>query len=405
MAGRQGSVTRPLRLARCGAVAHYPRMLLSLTRNRLSARVLGLACALAGAAVLASPAGAAGAPESTVVRVRVGSPASSPKAAQDSVVFELTGSSAARCFPSLAAASVVGADVDLRLRWPASGCVENRSAPFTLTANAASITGTPLPRGLVYHVSVHDEDGNLLAFRVLETDMMKNWPTPENGFWWPQPDDAAGAPVAMGSGVGIESQGHQLAINVFGFGDTGAPVWYFAGARQNGRVVSASLLQLQHGDGLFASNGSRPVAQAGPRIELEFLSSSEARAWLVESDGNRDVDVREIRLARTPFARDASAASRIAGRWVLVSDAEAAPRQFTFAEQPASGPIDAVLTDADADASLTCRLDTGTQAAKLCSLTVAGTLLADFDSIGLDRLGGRASDGTSVQLLRVPQKQ
>jgi hypothetical protein len=238
-------------------------MLPTLTRNRLAARVLGVACALAGAGAWAPQADAAGAPASAVVRVRVGGLASASKATQDSVVFELTGSSPARCMPSVSAASVIGADVDVRLRFPATACVEGRLVPFSLTADAASITGTPLPRGTVYHVSVHDEDGNLLAFHALETSMLKNAPTPENGFWWPLPNDAAGAPVAAGSGVGIESQGLQLAINVFGFEDTGVPVWYFAGTRQNGRVASASLVELQHGDGLFATNGKRPIAQPG----------------------------------------------------------------------------------------------------------------------------------------------
>jgi len=380
-------------------------MLRSLTRNRVATRVLGLACLFAGAVASVPVAGAAGAPPGTTVRVRIGSIASLSKATKDSVVFELTGNSPARCAPSVAAASVVGTDVDVRLHWPAAGCLESRPVPFVLAADAAGITGTALPRGPVYHVSVRDEDGNLLVFHALETNVMRTWPTPENGFWWPQPNDAAGAPVAAGSGVGIESQGLQLAINVFGFGDTGAPVWYFAGARQNGRVAAASLVELQHGDGLFAASGSRPDAQPGPRIELEFLSTSEARAWLVQTDGNRDVGIREIRLARTPFARNTSAASRIAGRWVLVSDAEAAPRQFNFVEQPAPSMASAALTDADADADLACRVDTGAQAATLCNLSVAGTPLADFDHIGLDRLVGRANDGTSVQLLRVPQKQ
>jgi hypothetical protein len=63
------------------------------------------------------------------------------------------------------------------------------------------------------------------------------------------------------------------------------------------------------------------------------------------------------------------------------------------------------LGDADADASLGCRVDANTQTATLCSLSVGGTVLADFDRIGLDRLVGHAGDGTSVQLLRVPQKQ
>jgi|GEM_PF-941936 len=380
-------------------------MLRTLTRNRLAARVLCLACTLVGAGAFAHAASAASAWPGSAIRIHVSSTISSLKAAQASIVFELTGSTAGRCAPSVAAASVLGSDVDVRLHWPAKGCVDDRLAPFSLAADAASITGTALPRGPVYHVSVHDEDGNLLAFRVLETSVFGKWPTPENGFWWPQSSDAEGAPVAAGSGVGIESQGLQLAINVFGFGETGAPVWYFAGTRQNGRTASASLVELQHGDSLFAASGSRPAVQPGPRIELEFLSTSKARAWFVQTDGNRDVDIREVLLVRKPFIRNASVANLIAGHWVLVSDAEAMPRQFSFGELPAPDSASVMLGDVDADASLTCHVDPDTREATLCSLAVAGAPLADFYQVGLDRLVGRASDGTSVQLLRVPQKQ
>ena len=80
MNGRSGLVGH-------GAVAHYPRMLRSLTRNRLTARVLGLACVLAGAPA----ADAATAPAGTAARVRVGNLVSSLKAAQESIVFEVTG--------------------------------------------------------------------------------------------------------------------------------------------------------------------------------------------------------------------------------------------------------------------------------------------------------------------------
>ena len=125
----------------------------------------------------------------------------------------------------------------------------------------------------------------------------------------------------------------------------------------------------------------------------------------MQTDGSRDVGVREILLARTPFARNTSVSGRMTGRWVLVSDAEAAPRQFNFAEQPAPNANSVSLADIDADASLACRVDANAQVASLCSLSVGGSLLADFNSIGLDRLVGRASDGTAVQMLRVPQKQ
>lgn len=376
-------------------------MFRSLTRNRAVHRVFGAVCALvcAGAAI---PAGAA-TPANAALQVRIASRASALDGARDSIVFDLFGSAAARCAPSVQSSSVSGADIDIRVHWPTIGCLQGRVSSFLVPADVAAATGTALPRGRVYRVGVRDEEGNLLAFRVIETDPTANAPTPESGFWWPQADDASAGSAIAGSGVGIETQQSQLAINLFGFNDAGMPTWYFGTARQSGRIVAASLVELQHGDSLFAANGKRPAAQPGPRIYIQFLSPSHAHAWLVRQENGWDRDVREIDLARAPFAAGNSPASRLSGRWVLVSNGEGAPQQFDLEPQAGASASDMRLGDVAADAELWCRLDNAqVQQASLCSLSIAGSTVADFDKIGLDHLVGRTSSGATVQLLRVP---
>lgn len=361
-------------------------------------------CALTGA-LLPIPAPVMAASPDGGLRIRLASAEPQSGSAAESITFELAGQAWMQCVPSLTGAAIAGSDVDVRLHWPSTACIETRTTRFTLTANFAALTGASLPRGQVYRLRVFDQDGNLLAFRLFETDRSRSWPAPENGFWWPQAADGSAMPVAIGSGVAIESQGMQLAVNAFGYGDLGNPVWYFGGTRQNGRVASVPLVELRGGESLFSAGNSQPKAEPGPRLEIEFLSSSQARAWLVQGDRGWDRQVRELRLGRTAFARSIDPAVQLGGRWVLVSSGESPPRQFDFATGWGPTGNDFRLTDPNANAELSCRTGPAQHAADLCSLTVGGAWLADFDRIGLDRLGGHGSDGAAVQLLRIPEPQ
>lgn len=341
-------------------------------------------------------------PEPANLRVRVTNAASALAHATDSVMFELAGTAALHCAPDVTGAAVSGAnDVEIRMHWPIIGCNPARATGFAVAVDVAAVTGVALPRGRVYPVSIRTAEGDLLAFRLFDTTPMHRGIQPESGFWWPTANDALASPVSVGTGVGIEVQGSQLAVNVFGFDDSGAATWYFGTAQQIGRVATAQLVGLQQGDPLLAPMGRQPQARAGLRLELLFLSPTMARAWLVSDVDGRDQLVREFMLTRRTFDLRGSFTTQLAGRWVLVSDGEAAPRQFQWWAQVGRGEGRTQLGGSDGSV-LECRLDPATGAAAACSLSVNGVVEAEFDQVGFDRLGGRGNDGAAVQLLRVP---
>lgn len=316
----------------------------------------------------------------------------------------LYGSAPARCAPEVSRVIVDGVDLSVELKAPQTGCDANRTQAFGLHVDPAASAGVPILPGQVYRVRVYANNGGtsqLLAFHLLDTNTPASAPTPENGFWWSEASAESGA-ASAGNGASIELQDGQLAIGLFGFNDGGAATWYFGTARPNGRVAAASLVQLANGDPPFAPSGSQPVAQPGPRIEIEFLSPSRAHAWLVRNEAGRDVEVRALTLARSRFAAGA-VGNAWNGQWVLVPDDSGAPRVFDFSASASQDAETFHLADAGSDAGLDCRLANGAQRPQLCTLSVAATALADFDQIGLDHLAGRSSTGARVKLVRVPR--
>lgn len=370
-----------------------------LTTNGFTKCLFMLACALMGSGFAA----ASGAPpEGATVRVRVASLSSALPMSADSVVFQLAGNAPLNCAPNVAGAAVSGEVVQITTHWPVTGCDAGRSTRYALTVDAAALTGVALPRGPVYAVSVRDEAGDLLAFRAVDTDATRDGPRPETGFWWPQAEGSDAGAAAGGSGLSLELQGPQLAIHLFGFDGSGAPTWYFGSARSVDRVVTSQLVGLQQGDSLFAPLGRQPIAQLGPRIEIQFLSPTTARAWLVQNEDGRDRNVRELTLSRDAFDPREAGAARLAGRWVLVSDGELAPRQFDWWLQAGHSEGHAQLVNGDGTAVLDCRSDGNNTTVLACSLGLDGVTVAEFDQIGFDRLSGRGRDGTPTQLLRIP---
>lgn len=316
----------------------------------------------------------------------------------------LHGTAPARCVPEVARVVVDGVDLSIELKAPQTGCDATRMQAFNLHVDPARSAGIPILPGQVYRVRVYANSGGisqLLAFHLLDTNTPASAPTPENGFWWSEASAESGA-ASAGNGASIELQDGQLAIGLFGFNDGGAATWYFGTARPSGRVAAASLVQLANGDPPFAPSGNQPVAQAGPRIEIEFLSPSRAQAWLVRNEAGRDVEVRALTLARSRFAAGA-AGNAWNGQWVLVPDDGGAPRLFDFSASANQDADTFRLADAGSGAGLDCRLAHDAQRPELCTLSVTATVLADFDQIGIDHLAGRSSTGARVKLVRVPR--
>ncbi|HEU4663876.1 MAG TPA: hypothetical protein VFS55_07585 [Dokdonella sp.] len=357
----------------------------SRTRNRALAPALAVCAALLLAAV-APPASALSVRlESTVSGLRIG----------------LVGQAPARCLPVADRVSVDGDDVGIVLHAPTTGCAPERgTVAYALHVDPATF-GTPLAPGRTYRVSVFSDAADrpgLVAFRLLDTNASSaRAPQPENGFWWSQASSETG-PASRSTGISLEAQGDQLAVSLFGFGDEGSPVWYFGSARRKGRTAVVPLLELRNGDPLFSPTGSRPNAIEGLRLELDFLSPSRARAWLVRSDDRRDIGVRALTLSRSSFSNADGA--DWSGRWILVGDDTATLRPFEF-EPPTrrdAGTLHFAATDG---ASLDCRYGQLASTPDFCTLSLGASTLADFDQVGLDRLDGRDASGAHVQLLRV----
>lgn len=374
-------------------------MSLRHSRKSVVRRWLGGACV--GALIACAPAGATE-PLLPTLRIQP-SPVAAAAAAQPRQL-NLYGRAPMRCVPTLAGATLEGADLTIELDQPQTGCDGKRNSPFNLRVDPAANAGVPLLPGPVYRVRVYARAGGtaqLIAFRLLDLNPAAAAPVPENGFWWSQAGKDSG-PASPGTGASIEWQDGQLAVGLFGFADSGAPIWSFGSAQPQGRVASVTLVQLANGDPPFAPTGSQPAAERGPRLELEFLSPTSARAWLVRQDAGRDLEVRALTLARSRFASGPAGAAW-SGQWVLVPDDNGVPRVFEFADPSRQDADTFHLADAGNDASLDCRLAAGTQQPDLCTLTAAAVTLADFDQVGLDRLAGRSSDGARVKLVRIPR--
>jgi hypothetical protein len=315
------------------------------------------------------------------------------------------GQAAANCSPRVERVSMDGADIGIELHAPRTGCDPLRALPYSLHVDPGASAGVPILAGQTYRVRVFSDEGGvsrLVAFRLLESGITTAGPEPENGFWWSETTSEAGL-ASRGTGISLESQGDQLAIGLYGFADAGSAAWYFGSTRLKGRVAAVSLLELSGGDPLFSPTGSQPSAQAGPRLEIEFLSPTRARAWLVRTENGRDTAVRTLALSRSRFATGDTGASWN-GRWVLVADDESAPRQFEFSTPTRQGADTFHLVDAGNDASLDCRSRVVDALPDLCTLSVGASPLADFNQIGLDHLSGHGNDGASVKLMRVPRQ-
>lgn len=314
-------------------------------------------------------------------------------------VIDVHGTAPARCAPTLGRVTLDGVDISIELQTPRTACDDARALPFTLHVDVARNTGLPLLPGQVYRVRIYATTNSaamLAGFHLLDTNKNASAPTPENGFWW---SETGGA---VGTSVSLELQEGQLAVGLFGFADSGLPTWYFGTTRPNGRIAAVSLVQLANGDPLFAPTGSKPTAAAGPRLEIEFISPTQARAWLVRSDGGRDVQVRPLLLARSQFTAGGQGASW-SGQWVLIPDDKGTPRVFEFADPSSQDAETFRLSDSGNDATLDCRLGSTSRHPEVCTLSSNSTPIADFDQIGLDHLSGRGNDGARMKLVRIPR--
>lgn len=323
--------------------------------------------------------------------------------------LDIFGSATLGCTPRIDRIAVDGSDISAILRTAETGCRPGPSHPFHLTSNLAQATALPQPLPLgVYRIRVYDSPSsglNLIAFRVVDTTPIADAPLPESGFWWSVSADD-GSPAGAATGVGIERQGQDLAAELYGFDDAGAPTWFFGSGTLRGRTALVPLVKLAGGTPLFHGGGSAvPNATGGPQLDIVFDSPTSAHAYLVRTDPSGRVDVRSMAIARTPFAATPPGHTW-AGRWVMVGngDVRPVPQVFDFSGVGSVDSVRFTLSDAAADATLDCRLAEGTTRADLCTLSVGALPLATFDKVGIDHMAGIAEDGSRVELVRVPHR-
>lgn len=323
-----------------------------------------------------------------------------PQSAKTPRAIDVSGTAPAGCLPRIEQVTIDGADVNIALSASATGCKPLRRIPFRLQADVMS---GGMVTASVYRVRVYTGSSTsprLAAFALIDASASSLAPVPESGFWWTQtgPDTVA----AAGTGMSLELQQNQLAASLLGFAESGASSWLFGSTPLNGRVARIPLVELANGEDWFSAIGTRPNAQSGPRLEIEFLSPTRARAYLVRGEDSDNVQVRPLLLSRTAFATGAAGTSWV-GRWVLIREEGGEPRMFDFAG-PTNRDADSFrLTDTANDAVLDCRLVSGTQQADACTLSTSAATIGDFDQVGFDHFSGHSVDGAPIQLLRVPR--
>lgn len=365
-------------------------MPLRCTRQILSLiAVLLIACAM-------PTAGAASG--DTALRVSLETPYAAGASAHR---INIDGTAPVGCVPRLARVTRDGADVNIELSAPVTGCKPQRRVPFHLQADPSFAAGG-LPAD-VYRLRIYSGSGantRLAAFALIDTSAVSAAPIPESGFWWTQA--SADAAAAAGTGMSLELQENQLAASLLGFTDTGASTWYFGSATLGGRVARIPLVQLGNGEEWFSALGSQPDVQPGPRLDIEFLSPTRARGYLVRTDSSGSVQVRPLTLARSAFSSGPAGSSWV-GRWVLVPEDGGGTRLFDFTGPSNRDAERFRLVDTANDAVLDCRLIAGTQQADACTLTAGAAAVADFDQVGYEHISGHGANGAPVQLVRVPR--
>ncbi|MGA9422350.1 MAG: hypothetical protein WBW61_08295, partial [Rhodanobacteraceae bacterium] len=263
------------------------------------------------------------------------------------------------CPPEVDGVALEATDLTINARFPTTGCDASHPTHYRLDVSPSAVTGLPQLPAQVYQTRVFLAPTNgaptLAAFRLLDATATQTAPRPESGFWWSQSSKQTGAALA-GSGLSLEFQDHRLAAGLLGFDDTGNATWYFGSAPLEGRVAHVPLVSLSRGDGPFQSAGSRPLAEPGPRIEIEFQSPTRALAWLVRDQGNGTLDVRALSISRSLFVAD-PAGSAWSGRWVLLREGEDSAHVFDLRSLSVADADSFHLSDPSTGDRLDCRID------------------------------------------------
>lgn len=312
------------------------------------------------------------------------------------------------CLPGVEEISLDGNDLRIELRSKKPLCAR-ASLPFDIEVDLAPQLGRQWPAKPL-RVSVAAANSATSAAQLRGFALIAPQPSaravPASGLWWPLPQADSSNPMA-GTGFSLEIQGNTIAVAVLGRSGNGSAIWYFGTGKLHGRIAEIDLVA--------AGDGTAPTdvgAGDSAVLMLDFESNGRATAWLGHYErGDNQPALRQqtIALAHLPFA-ERTDGSAWQGDWVLLGATPGQPRSARQLRLSATSFI-AVANyriNVDDGSVLSCERDAEAARAappQRCRLNDAsGNLIAEFDSIDINRLDGYAPDRTPVQLLRADKR-
>jgi hypothetical protein len=295
-----------------------------------------------------------------------------------------------------------GRDLFLHLGAPAGPGCDHAEARAALRLELARVVPEASEATGLYRLFLVDAGApaRVLGMNLIDAARSSDW-QPESGQWWPERRLGADG-AGPGTGLFIEIQAGTLSLVYATYTEDGRAEWLMAAGPLDGRVFRGDLLRFSGGQPPFGSYRAPGAAERVAGIELGFHSPSRAELWLL-GDAERDLELQAVPLTRFLFGRPADARAW-AGEWLLQgADAASGGEALRFEPVFTLGG-GYVLVDAAGELALSCPPhrpgpDTLPQHCTLHRVD-SGQVLAEFDGNGLDRLSGRASDGSPVSLIR-----
>ena len=313
-----------------------------------------------------------------------------------------------QCPPTLQAVTLNGADMRIDAR-SVLGLCERRALPFSIELNPALALNQTVLAPDIYHVSFFAADGaqatpELRAFSLVDRSPTGTAPiVPETGFWWSTATSQVNSDRTV---LSIEAQQGQLSTALLSYDSAGQPVWYFGSAPYTGRIANLSLLRLAGGSGPFAAVASQPHGDSMLTLDLQFVTSAHAQAWLSRPRTDGSLQLQQLDLVRLPMA-EAADGQAWQGDWILVTDGtDAAPQRLDLNAFEALDSTHFQLSDASGSNVLICTRDPAhpewpPTTCILRQIDAIGD--TDFNSVAISRMDGLRRDGAAVHLLRVSQ--
>jgi hypothetical protein len=227
---------------------------------------------------------------------------------------------------------------------------------------------------------------------------------PESGLWWGEQGGQfdTGGP---GTGYSIELQDDRLLMMANVYESDGDPVWLFASGSLGEGVVRADLLTLYGGQRLFGDYQAPEAALDSGQVLIHFDSPATATVWLVAPDGDQadaSLALQSLSLVRYAFGLGAMN-KLLAGRWLMVTGSTRQATELDLSVTSAKAGYQRAFDDGSKGLRLDCQGLAGRAHSPptSCQLSTRdGTVAAELDRIGLNRIDGWTAEGDPITLIR-----